>query len=53
MGCPYNIKIKNSLKTMKQLLPDEYRKATILWKPVYDEYIRIGYRLKEYPKDEE
>lgn len=53
MGCPYNIKIKDSLKTMKQLLPDEYRKATTLWKPVYDEYIRIGYRLKEYPKDEE
>ena len=49
MACPYNIKIKDTLQALYKLLPDEYRKATALWKPVYDEYIRIGYRLKEYP----
>lgn len=47
MGCPYNIHIQESLETMRVLLPDEYRKATTLWKPVYDEYKRIGYRIKE------
>jgi 3'-phosphoadenosine 5'-phosphosulfate sulfotransferase (PAPS reductase)/FAD synthetase len=49
IACPYNIKIQDTLNTLNELLPNEYRKATLLWKPVYDEYIRIGYRLKQYP----
>lgn len=49
VACPYNIKIQDTLNTLNELLPNEYRKATLLWKPVYDEYIKIGYRLKKYP----
>lgn len=48
-GCPYNKNIQKDLKTMFELLPNEYYQCLHLWKPVYDEYIRIGYRLKEYP----
>lgn len=47
VGCPYNIHIQKSLDVMRVLLPDEYHKATTLWKPVYQEYRRIGYRLKK------
>lgn len=32
---------------MKKYLPDEYKQCEMLWKPVYDEYRRIGYRLKK------
>jgi hypothetical protein len=33
------------------LLPNDYKIAKQLWKPVFDEYIRIGYRLKYYPDE--
>lgn len=46
-GCPYNIEIQKDLDMMRELLPIEYNKANLIWKPVYDEYKRIGYRLKE------
>lgn len=46
-GCPYNLKLAQDLKTMKELLPNEYKQCLLIWKPVYKEYIRIGYRLKE------
>ena len=46
-GCPFSADIKQSLETMKKLLPSEYKQCEILWKPVYDEYRRIGYRLTE------
>ena len=31
---------------MKSLLPNEKAQCDIIWKPVYEEYKRIGYRLK-------
>ena len=31
---------------MKQHLPNEYKQCEIIWKPVYDEYRRINFRLK-------
>ncbi len=46
-GCPFNLNIQKDLDTMKKLLPDEYKQCEILWKPVYDEYRRIGYRLRK------
>ena len=48
-GCPFNMNIQETLNTMYKLLPNEYYQCLHLWKPVYDEYIRIGYRLKYYP----
>lgn len=46
-GCPYNIRLQKDLEMMKKYLPDEYKQCEMLWKPVYDEYRRIGYRLKK------
>lgn len=48
-GCPFNRYIQKDLETLYKYLPNEYKQCLHLWKPVYDEYIRIGYRLKEYP----
>lgn len=45
-GCPYALDIEQELHTLEKLLPAEYRQCNYLWKPVYDEYRRIGYRLK-------
>ena len=44
-GCPFNEKVQNELLTMKKMLPKEYKQCLHIWKPVYDEYARIGYRL--------
>jgi hypothetical protein len=32
---------------MARLMPEEEKQCEIIWKPVYDEYRRIGYRLKK------
>jgi len=44
-GCPFALDLQNQLDVMRELLPNEYKQCEILWKPVYDEYRRIGYRL--------
>lgn len=49
-GCPFAFNLKEQLQTMEKLLPSEYKQCNILWKPVYDEYRRINYRLKEEEK---
>lgn len=34
---------------MKELLPHEYKQCWTIWRPVYEEYVRIGYRkMKPY-----
>ncbi|MEY8256982.1 phosphoadenosine phosphosulfate reductase family protein [Erysipelotrichaceae bacterium 66-17] len=43
-GCPYNQNIKEDLEKMEIFLPSEYKQCELIWKPVYDEYRRIGYR---------
>lgn len=50
-GCPFNKNLQKDLDTLYELLPNEYKQCLHLWKPVYDEYIRIGYRLKYYPHE--
>ena len=32
---------------MGRLLPNEAKQCEIIWKPVYDEYRRISFRLKK------
>lgn len=46
-GCPYNIHIQRELTTLEKLLPHERRQCEIIWQPIYEEYRRIGYRLKK------
>lgn len=46
-GCPFSIELQEQLEVMSRLLPAERKQCEILWKPIYDEYRRIGYRLKK------
>lgn len=46
-GCPYALGLQEQLEVMYTLMPEEYQQCEIIWKPVYDEYRRIGYRLKK------
>lgn len=45
-GCPYAIDLQEQLTTMSLYLPNERKQCEIIWKKVYDEYRRVGYRLK-------
>jgi len=45
-GCPFNPHLQRELETLGKYLPNERKQCEIIWKPVYDEYRRIGYRLK-------
>lgn len=44
-GCPFNLNLQKDLETMAELLPNERKACEAIWKPVYEEYRRIGYRL--------
>lgn len=46
-GCPYSINIQQQLDVMKKYFPHEFEQCELIWRPVYDEYRRIGYRLKK------
>ncbi len=46
-GCPYSTDIQRQLDLMAELLPQERKQCEIIWKPVYAEYRRIGYRLRQ------
>lgn len=45
-GCPYSINLQEQLEIMKKYFPYELEQCELIWRPVYDEYRRIGYRLK-------
>ena len=49
-GCPFGIKLQKELDTLAEFFPDERKQCEIIWKPVYDEYRRLGYRLKDGEK---
>lgn len=44
-GCPFNLNLQKDLDTMEELLPNERKACEVIWKPVYEEYRRIDYRL--------
>lgn len=46
-GCPFALHLQQELDTLEQFFPDERKQCEYIWKPVYDEYRRLGYRLKE------
>ena len=45
-GCPYNIDLQESLDVLSQYFPSERKQVEYIWEPVYEEYRRLGYRLK-------
>lgn len=46
-GCPFAIDIQGELDTLERFFPSEKKQCERIWKPIYDEYRRIGYRLKK------
>lgn len=46
-GCPFNPALQKDLDILEKFFPIERRQCEVIWKPVYDEYRRIGYRLKK------
>lgn len=46
-GCPFASDLQNVLDVLEEFFPAERKQCEIIWKPVYDEYRRIGYRLKK------
>jgi len=41
-GCPFNMKLQQDLDTISMWFPSERKQCEMIWKPVYDEYRRIG-----------
>lgn len=46
-GCPFSRDIQAQLDIMQEYFPEEKRQCELIWKPVYTEYRRIGYRLRK------
>ena len=44
--CPFALDILGEKNTLQKLLPHELKSAEYIFKPILDEYQRIGYRLK-------
>lgn len=47
MGCPFALNLQEELDILKTAEPSVYHSCETIWKPVYDEYRRIGYRLNK------
>lgn len=45
-GCPFAIGLQHELDVLEHFFPDERKQCEFIWKPVYDEYRRLNYRLK-------
>lgn len=46
-GCPFAPNLQHNLDVMEEYFPTERKQCETIWKPVYDEYRRLGYRLKK------
>lgn len=46
-GCPFSLDLQEQLETMEIYMPNERKQCEIIWKPIYEEYRRLGYRLKK------
>lgn len=44
-GCPFALHLQKELDTLERFFPNERKQCEYIWKPVYEEYRRIGYRL--------
>jgi 3'-phosphoadenosine 5'-phosphosulfate sulfotransferase (PAPS reductase)/FAD synthetase len=46
-GCPFAVNLQRELDILEKFFPAERRQCELIWGPVYEEYRRIGYRLKK------
>lgn len=49
-SCPYALDLQEQLEVMELYMPNERKQCEYIWKPVYDEYRRLNYRLKKVEK---
>ena len=52
VACPFNVHLQRDLDVLAELLPNEKKLAESIWKPVYSEYRRLGYRLRKVDEDQ-
>lgn len=45
-GCPFNPNLQEELDVLEMFFPSERKQCEIIWKPVYDEYRKLNYRLR-------
>lgn len=50
-GCPFNPKLQKELDVLQQYFPNERKQCEIIWKPVYEEYRKVGFRLNKNKKE--
>lgn len=50
MGCPFSLDLQEQLEIMELYMPNERKQCEYIWKPVYEEYRRLNYRLKRVEK---
>ena len=46
-GCCFALDLQDQLEIMDKYLPNERQQCEMIWKPVYEEYRRLNYRLKK------
>ena len=46
-GCPFAKDLEKELDILEKYFPNERRQCENIWKPIYDEYRRLRYRLKK------
>ena len=51
-GCPFALHLQKELDTLEKFFPNERKQCELIWKPVYEEYRRINYRLKGKPSND-
>lgn len=49
-GCPFALDLQEQLETMELYLSQERKQCEFIWKPIYEEYRRLNYRLKKIEK---
>ena len=52
-GCPFALDLQEELDMLQKYFPNERKQCEIIWKPVYDEYRRLGYRLRKDDRTKE
>lgn len=46
-GCPFALHLQEELDTLEKFFPNERKQCEYIWKPIYVEYRRLGYRLRK------
>ena len=49
-GCPFSLDLQDQLEIMELYMPNERKQCEFIWKPIYEEYRRLNYRLKRIEK---